>query len=193
VLSLQPLMGFELLLYPLSGAFTGALTGFIFAKFAVNSINGKGKTRLADELASFITSRLPDVSGVLDKVATPESFLALMPVIESHIDDFLRNRLKIAIPMIGMMIGERTIAQLKAVFMDELKLIFPLVVRQYVLSAAGNFDLRSEIRDQLLSVPSARVLSFISPVITRYSLLAGLIIGVTTGVINLLIHILLTG
>ena len=54
-----------------------------------------------------------------------------MPVIEAHIDEFLRNKLKDCNSHDGNVIGEKTITQFKTVFMNELEVIFPEVIDKY--------------------------------------------------------------
>ncbi|WP_315814403.1 hypothetical protein [Paraflavitalea speifideaquila] len=51
---------------------------------------------------------------------------------EVHVDEFLRKGLPKAFPMISTFIGERTINQLKEIFLKELETIFPVVMKGYV-------------------------------------------------------------
>src|SRR4051812_1726304 len=50
------------------------------------------------------------------KISSSENFKKILPFIEQHIEHFLRVKLKQSMPMIGMLIGDRTINQLKQVF-----------------------------------------------------------------------------
>jgi hypothetical protein len=49
----------------------------------------------------------------------------ILPLADTHVDDFLRNKLPKAMPVMSMLVGEKTIAQLKAVFMEELQNLLP--------------------------------------------------------------------
>lgn len=73
-----------------------------------------------------------------------------MPLIETHVDDFLRNKLSESMPMISMFIGERTINQLKELFMRELKVIFPASIKSYLQGARTEFDPATLITDVML-------------------------------------------
>lgn len=65
------------------------------------------------------------------------TFDRMRPLVEKQVDEFLSIRLPREMPMIGMFIGEKTIAQLKAIFLKELEDIFPLVMQQYLVAATG--------------------------------------------------------
>ena len=62
-------------------------------------------------------------------MAEPSLMASVMPLAEEHVDDFLRNKLPKAMPVVGMFIGDKTIAQFKGVFMEELEGLFPVFVR----------------------------------------------------------------
>jgi hypothetical protein len=49
----------------------------------------------------------------------------IMPFIDAKLDDFFRNKLPQKMPMVSMFVGDKTISQLKGVFLDELNELFP--------------------------------------------------------------------
>lgn len=57
----------------------------------------------------------------LAKTLTP----GILPLADTHVDDFLRNKLPKKMPVMSMLVGDKTIAQLKAVFMEELQDLLP--------------------------------------------------------------------
>jgi hypothetical protein len=52
------------------------------------------------------------------------------------LDLFFREKLTAKMPMISMFIGDKTIEELKAVFMEELELLFPELMNSY----SGNLN-----------------------------------------------------
>jgi hypothetical protein len=62
----------------------------------------------------------------------------VLPMAEAQVDDFLRNKLPKAMPVVGMFIGDKTIAQFKAIFMDELQTLLP----DFIGRCAGAFAKR---------------------------------------------------
>lgn len=61
----------------------------------------------------------------------PKQLDQLLPVIDGKLDDFFRNRLTQKLPMIAMFIGDKTIQQLKEVFIEELQNMFPDLLQAF--------------------------------------------------------------
>lgn len=72
-----------------------------------------------------------ELNKILHQFSQGDSFEALKPVINEKLDDFFKNKLSAKMPMISMFIGEKTIEELKGVFMEELETIFPLLLVQF--------------------------------------------------------------
>lgn len=72
-----------------------------------------------------------DLETILPKEQLPKHLDQLMPVIEDKLDHFFRNRLAEKLPMISMFIGDKTIQQLKEVFMEELRTMFPELIASF--------------------------------------------------------------
>ncbi len=53
------------------------------------------------------------------------NFDSVLPFIDAKLDDFFKHKLSEKLPMISMFIGDKTINQLKEVFIEELKQLFP--------------------------------------------------------------------
>jgi len=58
------------------------------------------------------------------------SFTSLLPLIDQNLDTFFKERLVQKMPVISMFIGEKTITQLKEVFIEELGTLFPDLISQ---------------------------------------------------------------
>lgn len=61
----------------------------------------------------------------------PKELDQLIPVIDTKLDDFFRNRLTQKLPMIAMFIGDKTIQQLKEVFVEELRVMYPELITSF--------------------------------------------------------------
>ncbi len=101
-------------------------------------------------LKNQIPNLLPSFQSIEEKLLQPENFEKIMPMIEEHIDDFLRNKLSESMPMISMFIGDRTINQLKELFMKELTVIFPATIQSYIRGAGASLYPASLITDEML-------------------------------------------
>jgi len=99
-------MSLNLLFLPVMAAVLGALLAPLFT----------GLYLRPSRLKRILTPLLSD----------PALTQSMLPLAEGHIDDFLRNKLPKAMPVVGMLIGDKTIAQFKAIFMEELQALFPV-------------------------------------------------------------------
>jgi hypothetical protein len=101
-------MSVNLLFLPVMTAALGALLAPLFTGFYLRP----------SRLRRILTPLLSD----------PALTQSMLPLAEGHIDDFLRNKLPKAMPVVGMLIGDKTIAQFKAIFMEELHALFPVIM-----------------------------------------------------------------
>jgi len=83
-----------------------------------------------------------DLAKLIPELTEKEPFEAMKPVINVKLDDFFRHKLSAKLPMISMFIGEKTIEELKEVFMEELALLFPMLITEF--SAHLNKDLQQQ-------------------------------------------------
>ena len=71
------------------------------------------------------------------------AFSVVLPFIDSQLDVFFKERLVQKMPVISMFIGDKTIAQLKEVFLEELHQLFPDLISG--LAAPIQRDLMSSL------------------------------------------------
>src|SRR5258705_1839549 len=83
---------------------------------------------IAEKIGRLVSNELFSLASLQEKVADPENFNSLKPEIETHIDHFLREKLKDTFPMLSMLIGNKTINQLKSAFLLELETLFPVLM-----------------------------------------------------------------
>jgi len=103
--------------------------------------------KLGEAAADFIS-----FDEIEKKVSNPDNFRKILPTIEEHIEHFLRVKLKESMPMIGMLIGDRTINQLKQVFIVELEELFPQVMLQYTGSLIEEFNIREIVKQKVNNI-----------------------------------------
>jgi uncharacterized membrane protein YheB (UPF0754 family) len=91
------------------------------------------------------------------KVTSPENLQKLRPDIEHHIDNFLRNKLKDVFPMLSMLIGEKTILQLKDAFLLELESLFPVLMKGYMAKLEKDLDLEKIVTEKVASFSTQKL------------------------------------
>ena len=72
-----------------------------------------------------------NLADLLPQITQNDSFEALKPVINEKLDEFFRHKLSAKLPMISMFIGDKTIEELKGVFMEELALLCPVLISEF--------------------------------------------------------------
>lgn len=131
-------MNYWLILIPLISAFIGWFTNWIAIKMlfhpkepkkilgiTFHGIFPKRQKLFAEKLGKLVSTELLSFSEIEQKITDPANLQNLMPFVEQKVDQFLRVKIVEVFPLISMFIGDSTINQLKAVFMDELNVLFP--------------------------------------------------------------------
>jgi hypothetical protein len=77
--------------------------------------------------ANWLTIKLLFRSNLLK-----DSSKSMLPVVETHMDIFLKEKLPEAMPVFKMFIGESTTSQVKGVFMKEVDTMLPEMINQYL-------------------------------------------------------------
>jgi uncharacterized membrane protein YheB (UPF0754 family) len=197
-----------LLLLPLTSASIGWMTIWVLKKmffhpyepkkiagFTFHGIYPKRQQEFAVKLAKLVSAGVLSFENIEQKFSNPDSLNKLMPMIENHIDDFLRNRLGKEMPVIAMFIGDKTIGKLKEAFMKEIELLFPQVMKQYASNMKEGFDLEQTIITKIAGFPAAKLEKKFHQVLSKELSLAawaGAVIGFMMGCLQVLIIYLIS-
>ncbi len=166
-----------------------------FLGLQIQGVVPKMLPTIATQLKQHISKEL-DLSKILDdKLQDPELFGSVKPVIETHIDDFLRHRLKEQMPMISMFIGDKTVQSLKEIFIKEIESIFPKVLSQFSGKIGEALD-PGKLVDEQMKQLTPEVLKkgyqkSIVPSLQKASLM-GAAIGLLIGLVQLAIAVFCT-
>ena len=120
----------QLFLCALAVGIFGWLLSFSFIKFlfypnTLSNIKGRPpQSPLVRIIQDF------PLETILPQALNSKSFESLTPFIEAQLDVFFKERLVQKMPVISMFIGDKTISQLKEVFIDEINLLFPQITTQ---------------------------------------------------------------
>ena len=99
----------------------------------------------------------------------------VMPIIDHKLDDFFRHRLTEKLPMISMFIGDKTIQQLKSVFMEELRQMFPSLMHSFASNMQK--DLLQQLEYQSLEKLKIAAFKATAP-IRRLAIIIGIVWGI---------------
>jgi uncharacterized membrane protein YheB (UPF0754 family) len=125
--------------------------------FTLQGIFPKRQPQFAQQIGALVSRELVSFNEIESKLTNEDNIKKIMPVAEEHVDDFLRNKLKVAFPMIGMLIGEKTINTLKDIFMKELETIFPVIIKGYVQNLQQDLDLEQMVANKITTLQADKL------------------------------------
>jgi uncharacterized membrane protein YheB (UPF0754 family) len=152
----------------------------------VQGILPKKQTAIAAQ-AGKIAAQFFSLETIEEKIADPSILQKIMPSIEEHIDDFLRNKLKKEMPFIGMFVGDKTIGSVKKVFITEIETMFPNIMRSYASNLIADLNIEQLVSQRIaaasiLDIEASFKKSFSKEIrlLELMSAAIGLIIGLIT-------------
>ncbi|HXO76387.1 MAG TPA: DUF445 family protein, partial [Puia sp.] len=101
---------------------------------------------------------------------------------------------KESMPMIAMFIGDKTIAQLKAVFMQELEELFPVIMKNYVSNLRNDLDLERIVVDKIAAFSNDRLEAMLNQFLTkefRFVEIIGAALGFLIGLLQIMLTLLM--
>jgi uncharacterized membrane protein YheB (UPF0754 family) len=162
--------------------------------FTLQGVFPKKQRQIAESLGRIVGQQLFSFGDIEKTIADPENVKRILPLVEAHIDNFLRNKLKETMPMISMFIGEKTIVQLKGVFMAELEELFPVVMRSYVSHLREDLDLERIVVEKIAGFSNDRLEAMLNEFLTkefRFVEVIGAGLGFLIGLLQILFTLMM--
>src|SRR3954466_2579925 len=198
-------MSWILIAIPVISAFIGWFTNWIAIKMLFHpreprkilgitfqGIFPKRQQQFAIKLGKLVSNELLSFSEIEAKISNPENVEKLLPILENHIDIFLKEKLVTEIPMIGMLIGEKTISQVKGVFMKELEELFPILMKQYMTTLESELNLETIVIDKVGSFSSDKLEDILNQIMStefRFVEIIGAVLGFIIGLLQVLLTV----
>ena len=167
------------------------LKPFTVAGFKIQGILPANQQLIAQNIGRLVSTQLFSFDTLQQKVTDPENFNKLKPEIEKHIDVFLREKLKETFPMLSMLIGDKTITQLKTAFLTELETLFPALMKSYVANLEKELDLQKEVSEKIAGFSISKIEDLVYKSAKKQLIkvqLFGAAIGFLTGLVHLFIN-----
>lgn len=201
-------MNYWLLLIPVISAFIGWVTNWVAIKMLFHprepkkilgvtfqGIFPKRQLQFAEKLGKLVSDEFLSFQDIEDKISNPDNLKKIMPMIENHVDDFLRNKLSNEMPVISMFVGDKTIAKLKSAFMKEIEDLFPQVMKQYASNLKTELDLEHIVITKVAAFSSDKLEEILYQIMSkefRFVEIIGAIIGFIIGALQVVITVLTT-
>lgn len=199
-------MNYWLILIPVISAFIGWFTNWVAIKMLFHPRNPvtilgirfqgifpKRQEQFAEKLGKLVGQELLSFSDIEEKISNPENLKKVLPHVEPHIDHFLRVKLSDSMPMISMFIGDKTIEKLKGIFMEELGILFPKVMKDYAGSLKQQLDLEQIVTDKVKAFSSDKLEDILYQVMAKefqFVEIIGAVLGFIIGVFQVFITLL---
>lgn len=198
-------MNLTLILLPVISAFIGWFTNWIAIKMLFHprkpkkilgitfqGIFPKRQKQFALKLGKLVSSELLSFAEIEQKIADPVNVSKLLPVLETHIEIFLKEKLPVQIPMLGMLIGDKTIAQVKSVFIKELEELFPILMKQYMNTLQSELDLEKIVTEKVGKFSSDKLEEILNQIMStefRFVEIIGAVLGFLIGLLQVFLTI----
>ena len=195
-----------LILIPFISAFIGWFTNWIAIKmlfhprvpkkilgFTFHGIFPKRQKQFAEHLGRLVSKELLSFKDIEEKIIHPDNLKKVMPLVDEHIDGFLKTKLSAAIPMLSMFIGDKTIAQIKDVFMVELEQLFPQLMKNYMGTLQQELDLEKIVIAKVSNFSSDKLEQVLNDIMAkefRFVEIIGGVLGFLIGLLQVLITLL---
>jgi uncharacterized membrane protein YheB (UPF0754 family) len=196
-------MNYALLLIPIVSALIGWFTNWIAIKMlfhprepkrvlglTFHGIFPKRQQQFAEKLGKLVSQELLSFQDIAGKITDQNNIDKLIPLVDEHIDQFLRVKLKESMPMVGMFIGDKTITSLKAVFIEELRDLFPTLMTRYVDQLQNDLDLERIVVDKVSNFSSDKLEQLLLQIMSRefrFVEIIGAVLGFLIGLVQVLI------
>lgn len=96
----------------------------------INGVLPGYKARLAKSIATFVSDNYLHKCYIEEKVDYTTVVQQLKPQIEHYIDGFVANKLPLAFPMLFNLVGEKTLAKFRVLFMEEVENSLPTIIKE---------------------------------------------------------------
>lgn len=199
-------MNYWLLLLPVIAGFIGWITNLVAIKMLfhprqevnvlgikIQGIFPKRQAQFAQKLGKLVSEELLSFDEIARTISSPQNLEKLSPLIENHVDHFLRQKLSAEMPMISMFIGDKTITKLKAVFMEELTTLFPSLMTEYAGELKQQLDLEAIVTEKVAGFSSDKLESILLQIMSRefrFVEIIGGVLGFLIGLVQVAITVL---
>lgn len=199
-------MNYWLFIIPVISAFIGWVTTWVAIKMLFHphkpkkilgltfqGVFPKRQQQFAEKLGKLVKTVF-SFGDIEQKISDPDNLKKIIPMIENHVDDFLRNRLSVEMPVISMFIGDKTIIKLKTAFMKEIETLFPLIMKQFASNLKTELDLEQIVINKVSGFSSEGLEKTLQQLMSkefRLVRITGAIIGVIIGVVQIVISFLI--
>ncbi|QJB29987.1 hypothetical protein HF329_01145 [Chitinophaga oryzae] len=166
-------------LVPVATALLGWFIHHLAASTFFTRILPARQQALAQQIGAFAGQQL-SFSTIKSKLTDPDKIKNIIPLVEAHLDTFLREKLPKAMPVLSMFIGDSIVNQIKSHLVAELDTLFPVMINQYLDNVEKDLNIEKMITDKIAGI-SAEQLQQISRQMLGDGIAGFKLLGALTG------------
>jgi uncharacterized membrane protein YheB (UPF0754 family) len=199
-------MNLWLCIIPIISAFIGWITNWVAIKMlfrpkqpkkilgiTFHGIFPKRQMQFAQHLGKLVSKELLSYTDIEEKITHPDNLKKIMPIVDEHIENFLKNKLSTSLPMLSMFIGDKTIQQLKETFMVELEELFPILMKNYMGTLQQELDLEKIVVEKVSNFSSEKLEEILLQIMSKefkFVEIIGAVLGFLIGLLQVLLTLL---
>jgi uncharacterized membrane protein YheB (UPF0754 family) len=192
-----------LFLIPVISAFIGWITNWIaikmlfhpkqprrFLGITIQGIFPKRQKHIAQKLGSIVANDLLQVHEITANITQEENLKSLTPFIETHIDGFLKTKLKEKLPIVSMFVGDNMLQKIKEGLMEEIEVLLPQLITQYADQLEEKLDIQSMVAEKITNFSSDKLETMLVSILQkefRFIELIGAVLGFMIGLLQVLL------
>lgn len=175
---------------PVIAAFLGWLSNLIFVRYLFGKVLPAQAPVMASRVGKYISDQVMSVDVLAGNLTDPEKLRALKPLIESHIDIFLKEKIKEKMPAVAMFIGEKTMDMMKKSLMEEIDVMLPELIRKYLGNVGDQLNIEKQVMARVRALPEGQIEALLHRNLKREKSMFGLYGAVSGLVIGLILALL---
>ena len=163
--------------------------------FTIQGIFPKRQKQFAEKLGKLVSDELLSFKDIESRIINPENLKKILPMVENHVNDFLKVKLSKEMPFISMFIGDKTIDSLKTIFMQELEIIFPQLMEGYMLNLKEELDLEKIVVEKVSAFSSDKLEQILNQIMSKefqFVEIIGAVLGFLIGIFQILITLMIS-
>src|SRR5690606_11214269 len=100
----------------------------------------KIKSPLIKSLGNYLEQTVKHNDAISNALLSPDNLSTVLPTIEAKVAHFLELKLSEQLPAISMFVGKKTLDKVKNSLMQEIEILLPKAIEQYLNKFRSNFD-----------------------------------------------------
>ncbi len=190
-------------LFPFVSAFIGWVTNWIAIKMLfhprvekkmlgirIQGIFPKRQQQFAEKLGSLVARELISFDDLSVKINSPQTIQSILPVVETHVNQFIDTKLKEEIPLLSMFITDNTLVKIKKGIVHEVELMFPNLLQNMLTGLEKDLDVERIVINKVQNFSSDKLESILMDIMKKefkFVELVGAVLGFLIGVLQLIL------